>query len=183
MEDRNKDDPYTQANGVNNNPYALGIALTLAERGFRVFPCLPLRKEPAIKAWQIHATAETTAIRGWFTEFPDRNLAVACGPQPNGMNLLVIDIDPRHGGLDAWHELIHEHGDSGVRGGPVHRTPNGGFHLFFDAPEGFRNSRNRLGPGIDTRGDGGYVLVPPSIVRIDDEGTSNYTPENPLWLA
>lgn len=161
--------------------HVLDAALSYGSKGFRVFPCLPLRKEPAIKAWQIHATTDPQTIRGWFTEFPDRNVAIACGPQPNGINLLVIDIDPRHGGLDAWRELIHEHGDVGLRGGPVHRTPNGGFHLFFDAPEGFRNSRNRLGPGIDTRGDGGYVLVPESTIQLDDEMLSGYVTLEPLW--
>lgn len=169
------------ADRSNPPPNALDIALTLASKGFRVFPCQALKKEPAIKAWQNQATTEPPIVRGWFTEFPDRNLAVACGPQPNGTNLLVIDIDPRHGGLDTWRGLLRQHGDLGLRGGPVHLTPNGGFHLFFDAPSEFRNSRNRLGPGIDTRGAGGYVLVPPSSIRLDGDSRGVYVPQEALW--
>ena len=158
----------------------LEYALLLADLGYRVFPCLPLRKEPAIKAWQNHATVEPRTIRSWFSEFPDRNLAIACGPQPNGMNLLVIDIDVHHGGLESWRNLITLHGDMGMRNTAIHSTPHGGFHLFLDAPAGFRNSRNKLGPGIDTRCEGGYVLVPPSAIIVDS-AVNNYIPRTSLW--
>jgi hypothetical protein len=159
---------------------ALEAALRYAETGYRVFPCLPLQKEPAIKAWQNHATTEPKIIRGWFTEFPDRNVAIATGQQPNGVNLLVIDIDVHHGGLDTWRALVAANGDMGMRGSPIMRTPHGGFHIWLDAPKEFRNTRNRLGAGIDTRCAGGYVVVPPSVISLDEQPVS-YVSEQDLW--
>lgn len=133
------------------------MALALAERGFLVFPCKPGSKEPATKNGLKDATTEADQIRLWWSRQPNLNLAVACGPQPNGINLLAIDVDVHKGGGASWQEIKERLPEC-----PRHETPNGGFHLFFNAPEDFRNSRERLGSGIDTRGAGGYVVVPRS---------------------
>jgi hypothetical protein len=173
MTDHNQTDPPANV---------LDTALKLADAGYRTFPCLPLLKEPAIKAWQNHATAEPKIIRGWFSEFPDRNLAIATGPQPNGINLLVIDIDVHHGGLETWKALIAARGGAtDMRDTPTTRTPHGGFHIFLNAPGEFRNTRNRLGTGIDTRCAGGYVLVPPSVIFVAAGEPVAYTSEAELW--
>ena len=141
----------------------LAEAIAYAKAGLRIFPLRPLSKEPAIKAWQDLATAETVMIERWFGERPSANIGLACGPQPNGLNVLAIDLDPQHGGLETWGQLIAEHPTT-FTGATIHTTPNGGNHVFTNAPSEYRNTRAKLGPGIDTRGAGGYVVLPPSRV-------------------
>jgi len=75
---------------------------------------------------------------------------------------VVIDIDPRHGGLESMRALLDEHGP--LPDGPRVRTGSGGWHLLFSSPAAtVKNSVNRVGPGIDVRSDGGYVIAPPSL--------------------
>jgi len=75
--------------------------------------------------------------------------------------LVVIDIDPAHGGLDSICRLHAEHAlPDGLRV----RTGSGGWHLYFAHP-GFdvgNSAGTVLGAGVDVRGDGGYVIAPPS---------------------
>lgn len=142
------------------NP-TLRAALFLASRGFLVFPCRQGDKRPATNNGLYDATTNEGAIRRWFANDRGFNLAVACGPQPNGVNLLAIDIDPLHGGDKTWAALINGHV---VPPCPTHTTRSGGTHLFFNASANRYNTSGRLGQGVDTRGVGGYVLVPPSRV-------------------
>jgi hypothetical protein len=75
--------------------------------------------------------------------------------------IVVLDIDPAHGGSRSIKALIDRHGD--LSAVPRVRTGSGGWHLFFAHPgEPVQNSASRLGAGLDVRGDGGYVIAPPS---------------------
>jgi Bifunctional DNA primase/polymerase, N-terminal/Primase C terminal 1 (PriCT-1) len=79
------------------------------------------------------------------------------------MRLLVVDIDPDKGGETSFSNLERQHG--AVRLTVEVVTPRGGRHLYLLVPNGRTmpgNSAGKLGKGIDTRGEGGYVLVPPS---------------------
>lgn len=75
---------------------------------------------------------------------------------------MVLDVDPPHGGESSLRDLVGEHGPL-----PATRTVisgSGGMHLYFTHPGGtIRNSASVLGPGLDVRGDGGYVIAPPSV--------------------
>lgn len=135
-------------------------ALALASAGFPVFPvyevktgicacgdpqCHSPAKHPRIKHGLKDATVSVTQIERWWTLWPDANIAVATG---NG--LLVVDIDGPTGeeslqGLDVPDTLT-------VRTGR-------GRHLWF---AGKGSNKRGLHPGIDIRGEGGYVLAPPS---------------------
>ena len=141
----------------------LEAALAYAEAGLRVFPLRPLTKEPAIQAWQHKATNDVGQVTKWFEGRRGFNVALACGPQPNGMNIVAVDIDAHKSGWDSWAALVAEHSPD-FGGAVIHRTTNTGAHVFFDAPPDLRNSRSKLGEGIDSRGDGGYVVLPPSRV-------------------
>jgi hypothetical protein len=76
--------------------------------------------------------------------------------------LVVVDVDPAHGGDDSMAMLEGIHGP--MPPGRTIRTGSGGRHLYFRHPGGVvRNDAGRvLGPGIDLRADGGYVIAPPS---------------------
>jgi hypothetical protein len=71
----------------------MSSALSLAERGWHVFPCVPGGKRPALRgSWQDHATAEPARIRAWWGQV-SYNIGIACGSS----GLVVIDLDVPHG--------------------------------------------------------------------------------------
>jgi hypothetical protein len=133
-------------------------AVRYAERGLPVFPVrgkLPLT-EHGFK----DASTDAKTIRAWFERWPSANLAIPTGP---ASGLVVLDVDPRHDGDKSLAALEEKHGPLPLT--LEARTGGGGRHLFFALGNGqnVRNSAGRLGPGLDTRGQGGYVVVPPSI--------------------
>jgi len=133
----------------------------LADQGFRVLRVHPNDKRPVDAGWPEKATDHPGVLDDWFNA--PFNVGVACGPQPNRLNLVVIDVDTKHDGMDTWRSLVEEYS---VANTATHITPSGGLHVFFDAPIELTNSR--LAPGIDVRGVGGQVVVPPSGRFIDD---------------
>jgi len=145
-------------------PGPLWSALAAADAGWHVFPCAQGAKRPALREnWQDLATIDRSRIRAWWARQP-YNIGIACGPS----RLVVIDLDvARDGsgldgpasGEDALQRLCRAHGQRYPAGTYTVGTPSGGAHLYFTAPETpVRNSAGRLGPLIDVRADGGYVV-------------------------
>lgn len=128
---------------------ALADALTLASRGFSVFPCHP-DKVPACPHGHLDATHHPTAVRDLWWRWPGDLIGTPTGTA-NGFD--VLDIDPRHGG-DAWHG---EHKDR-LPPTRIHQTRSGGLHLLFLHADGVRNSASRIASGVDVRGEGGFVV-------------------------
>jgi hypothetical protein len=107
------------------------------------------------------ATTDPEVIRAWWTRHPTANIGMATG---SGSGLLVIDVDLDKGGFESLAALIHRYKEWPDT--PTVRTGGGGIHFYFRFPEDaeIRNDVGRkLGPGIDVRGEGGYVLLPPSV--------------------
>jgi len=75
--------------------------------------------------------------------------------------LLVLDIDPRNGGDKTLQDLEKQLGK--LPDGPMVRTGGGGWHLYFALPEGLEIGCPKAGPGVEVKGDGGYVVAPPSM--------------------
>jgi hypothetical protein len=122
-------------------------------------------------------------VSTWWRRWPRANVGICTGASSG---LVVLDVDPDHGGVESLRSLVAEHGrlPSGLRA----RTGSGGWHLYFAHPGvPVRNSAGRLGPGLDVRGDGGYVIGPPSNHRSGrtysfvDAAAS--IPPLPPWLA
>jgi len=141
------------------NP-TLRQALDYAERGWRVFPCLPGQKIPATRHGHLDATTDTGQITEWFGRQPGWNLAIATGaPGPD-----VLDVDqhgPAGNGFPAFARLRA----AGLLAGASAyiRTPSGGLHAYFTGTA----QRNGHLPDshLDFRSAGGYVLAPPSQIR------------------
>jgi hypothetical protein len=133
---------------------ALSAVLRLAARGLRLFPCVKGRKVPSIRDWPGKATSDAKQLVSWHEKYPGCNWATATG---NG--LFVLDIDGAEGMFSAS-RLRSEYGYVKTL---ATRTGNG-WHMFFTSPEGVtvRNSVRGIADGLDIRGDGGYVVVPPS---------------------
>jgi hypothetical protein len=104
------------------------------------------------------ATQDLDRVRDWWRRWPEANLAVATG---SGSGVWVLDVDPDHGGEASFAALEAAHEELAPTWGV--ETGGGGVHLWF-LHEGplLRTSAGRLGPGLDVRAEGGYVVVPPS---------------------
>ncbi|MCU1645442.1 MAG: uncharacterized protein JWN03_5717 [Nocardia sp.] len=172
----------------------LPTALANAERGFHIFPLHAYSKLPAITDWENQASRDPDRIRAWWTRGPALNVAIACGPS----QLLVLDLDAAHQHPETEPRKTHEGRDSladlAVRHSrpmPVPTfcvaTPSGGCHLYYRAdrfPQ-LRNTIGLLGPRIDTRAQGGYVVAAGSRLRHGHYQVLD--PREPLglpaWLA
>ncbi|MVU80631.1 DNA primase [Nocardia sp. ET3-3] len=131
-----------------------------AARGWFVFPLRPGSKRPALREWPREATTDPERIRRWWNTNPHYNIGIATGPS----QLHVIDLDTHHG-IDGPAVLRHLAITTAQQTSLLTytvATPSGtGRHLYYGAPQGLRlpNTTARLGPGIDTRGHGGYVVA------------------------
>jgi hypothetical protein len=140
----------------------LDLLLEYVRRDWYVFPLKPGTKVPATKNGWKDASLDLEQITDWLTRWPNCGWGIATGPS----NLLVVDLDGP-AGERAWLELTQ----GSKRPTPstiVSMTGSGGWHLVFADPGGSdsrrgRNSTRMLGPGIDTRGVGGYIVAPPSM--------------------
>lgn len=137
----------------------LEAALAHARRGWSVIPLWPGDKRPLFPwAPHQHRRAEEPEIRGWFHRWPSANVGIVTGTVSS---LLVVDVDPLHGGDQSLEALERAHG---ARPDTLAvTTGGGGSHLYFQHPGGLVHNKVGLLPGIDLRGDGGFVVAPPSV--------------------
>ncbi len=146
-----------------------------AQYGWRVFPlhsidngactcadpkCTGTKpgKHPRTPKGCLDATTDTGVIREWWERWPDANVGIATGG-----GLVVIDVDPRHGGDDGLVDLRARLGE--LPDTVECLTGSGGRHIYVSVGEGVvvRNSAGTLAPGVDIRGEGGYVVAAPSV--------------------
>lgn len=135
---------------------SLEIILELASTGFRIFPCR--EKRPITKNGFKDASAAPEQITAWWTQYPDAQVGLPTG---HNINAFVLDVDLPDGPASlAMLEAKH---------GPLPptwqtRTASGGEHHFYAMPANreIRNSASKIAPGLDVRGEGGYVIAPPS---------------------
>lgn len=133
------------------NPF-LDAAILYAEHGWAVLPLAPSEKTPLTSHGFKDATTDAAAIREWWAKWPGANVGIATGALSG---LVVLDVDPRNNGDVSLLDLPHT--IQGLTGG-------GGAHYLFAHPGGIVPcSTGVLGPGLDIKADGGYVVAPPSV--------------------
>jgi len=134
-------------------------ALRYAKRGWPVFPLQPRGKKPLTPHGVLEATTNATLIERWWDRWPTANVGIATGEKAG---FWVLDIDGPEGTVSLT-ELECEFGC--LPETLEQQTGGGGRHLFFAWPPGSREIRNRqaIRKGIDVRGNGGYIVAPPSI--------------------
>lgn len=156
----------------------LEAALSYAKKGWAVFPCHSVnpegyctcgyRGDPDDHAVGKHprtlngvkdATTDEYRITEWFERFPESNIGLATGSQSG---VFAVDVDPRHGGFQSLeeYEMFRDEGPlpstlQSISGG-------GGRHIIYSSRDSSVGNRQNWLPGIDIRGDGGYIIVPPS---------------------
>lgn len=140
-------------------------ARRLAARGIPTFPCVRDGKRPLTPHGFVDASADPSVIDHWFRCWPRANLAVPTGLRSG---FVVIDVDTkRTDGFATLDALEREIGP--LPATLATRTPSGGEHRWFRAPPiVIRSAAGRIArddaAGVDVRGEGGYVLVPPSAI-------------------
>jgi hypothetical protein len=150
---------------VDRTPDLAVAARSLAAAGVPVFPCEPDGKRPLTRRGFLDATSDPGQVAAWWSRTPDANIGLPTGA-PSGV--VVVDVDV-HGSVDGragWRRASEAGLVDGA--GLLVRTPTGGAHAYFPATHGAeQRSWQAAGAGVDFRGDGGYIVAPPSLRTID----------------
>jgi hypothetical protein len=148
-------------------------ALFYASRGWKVFPlhsvnggrcscgnpdCGSPGKHPRTEHGFNDASIQPQQIRDWWRRWPDANIGIATGAVSG---IVVLDVDPRNGGDASDVKLQNEFPEAFANLFKV-RSGSGGTHRYFQHPGRDVLCRANFRPGIDVRGDGGFVVAPPS---------------------
>ncbi|MBF6427514.1 bifunctional DNA primase/polymerase [Nocardia cyriacigeorgica] len=169
---------------MSSEPNLRAAALAAAARGWPVFPLRPGAKTPAINRWPDRASTNSTHINRWWWRHGTRfNIGVVTG---TAARLHVVDLDSQHMQPtvaqfeDALAQFTEQVADAVPTTFTV-ATP-AGWHLYFHAPHGrrLRSTIGRLGPGIDSRGDGGYIVAPGSRTSTGHYRVLRHAPVAPL---
>ena len=135
----------------------LDYALEYAKKGWPVFPC-GINKKPLITDRPNKASNDPEQIKTWWSRNPEASIGLVCGEEAG---VWVLDVDLKSGGIDSLAKLQEEHGEMPET--LIQKTGGGGTHYFWNwNGKEIRNSASKVAPGIDVRGKGGYVVLPPS---------------------
>lgn len=106
----------------------------------------------------LSATSNTATIKKWFATFEQHNIGIATGPESN---LTVVDVDVGEGkcGTESWRLLNEGHAEPVTL---MATTGSGGMHVLFPYHADIPGKNNVLGPNIDVKNKGGYIVVCPS---------------------
>jgi hypothetical protein len=134
--------------------------------GRKVFPVAAGSKNPLVK-WRSSdpASSELDQINRWYIRWGNTNWGLATGVDSG---VFVVDIDSKEG-----YDWVVSHGLTDTysvkTGGNTPEKLSYGYHFYFQHPGAgiaIKNSAKDLSPGVDVRGDGGYVLIPPSVTEL-----------------
>lgn len=135
------------------------VAKRYVALGWSTLPLRPRDKRPLIPwAHLQNKRPSEDDIAEWFRRWPDANIGIVTGEVSN---LIVLDVDPKHGGDVALERLERRYRPLPITVEAI--TGGGGRHLYFTHPGLLTRNRAGLAQGIDLRGDGGYIVAPPSI--------------------
>jgi len=165
-------------------------ALTIAkEHSWRVFPCSPLNKGPMIPKHEgghgfKDASAEPDIITAWWVKYPNAMIGVATGA---ASGFFAVDLDRKENmgdGLATWRQW-----EMDIEASPIatrqHKTPSTGRHLLFRYVPGVGSvPLGKIGEGVEIKGDGGYIIVPPSVMSSGQvyEGNNKDVSDAPDWF-
>lgn len=130
------------------------IALEYADSGWCVLPVTPNDKKPMLRSWEryINEKPNRELLRSWFDKLP----AAGIGAVTGGISgIVVVDVDTRSG-LD-YRSITAKYPT-----GRIARTKSGGHHLYYRHPNYEVRNRVNIVEGVDVRGDGGFIVLPPS---------------------
>lgn len=153
-------------------PHPRAAAELLAQADIPVFPCVPRGKRPLTDHGFKDASTDPDRVTGWWRRWPDANVAMPTG-SASGIDVVDVDVHASGDGFDA----LKQAQSAGLLGTPAWlvTTPSSGLHACFLRADG-AEQRSWQVPGkhVDFRGDGGYVVLPPSTVTQADGSIGQY---------
>lgn len=130
---------------------ALVIAVNIAKRyGWAVFPCRS-DKRPACAHGFKDASCEASQIEALWDISPGPLIGLATGTVSG---IWAVDVDVKHQEAIDWWHLAHPR----LLPTKAYRTRSGGVHCYYRDGSGIGNTASKICKGVDTRGDGGYVI-------------------------
>lgn len=158
---------------MNGDLSLLDAAFAYAARSWHVIPlhdisdgacscqdgalCSTPGKHPRISKWPERASVDPAVIASWWRRWPYANVGIVTGTRSK---LIVLDVDPRHGGDDTLAAFEGEHGK--LPDSVVVLTGGGGLHYYFAHPS-FRVDSRVIAPGLELKAEGTFVVAPPSL--------------------
>lgn len=144
----------------------------LARAGVPVFPCVRLGKQPLTRRGFLDASTDPGRVAEWWGRWPEANIAMPTGT-PSGIVVVDVDVHASGSGFDAFERAR----SAGLVDGWAWmvRTPSGGLHVCYPSKPGV-DQRCWQVPSqhVDCRGDGGYVVLPPSRVTLPSGAVAEY---------
>ena len=159
-------------NSIVTAPDLATAAGHLAAGDIPVFPCVPGGKRPLTTHGFQDASTDGDVVNFWWHRWPDANIGVPTG-YAGGIDVVDVDVHTSGSGFAAFE---HTQRAGFVEGWAwLVRTPSGGLHAYFlRTSEKVQRSWQVPSKHIDFRGDGGYIIVPPSHVTRDDGMSQSY---------
>jgi hypothetical protein len=146
--------PFVTNTELDRKPNLWTAALKLARRGIEIFPCRNHPghdddKRPLTPNGFKGASADPDVVHKWWTRCPNALIGV-----PTGARFVVVDVDLQHEDAQQWLAASRER----LPLTRSHRTRSGGLHFLFAPHDKVKCTAAKLGPHIDTRGAGGYII-------------------------
>lgn len=156
--------------------------LTLVDQyDLHVFPLAKGTKSPMEGFhWRQHSSNDLSQVLDWANQHPECNWAIDAGKS----GLCILDIDNKKGKFGSLDlELLEAEQGEQIPVTFTVATPTGGEHYYYKGDS--KNTAGKLGEGIDTRGEGGFVVAPYSVTP---EGSYEITNEDalaelPQWIS
>ncbi|MCP4900024.1 MAG: DUF3987 domain-containing protein [bacterium] len=128
-----------------------------ASKGWKIFPCVPGKKNPMTEHGVKDATSDLAQIYAWWGKWPNANIGLACGP---GSGVYAIDIDfEDERDIDGYASMKEF---PPLPGTVTAKTPRGGLHVLYKTDDPPRNA-TKFRPGVEIKSDGTYIVIAPSI--------------------
>ena len=144
-------------------PTLAEAARRYASHGIPVFPCVPGGKQPLTPTGFHDASASRAVVERWWRRTPEANIGLPTGV---AVGVVVVDVDVHDSG-SGYAAFDHAHRKGLTQGwGWLVRTPSGGMHAYYPPTGDEQRCWQTPAAHIDFRGDGGYVIAPPSRIEV-----------------
>ena len=151
-------------------PTLSAAAIRFANLGIAVFPCVPGGKQPLTPNGFHDATSSARIVHDWWQRNPRANIGLPTGAR-TGVVVVDVDLHPGGSGFAAFERARAEGLAEGW--GWLVRTPSGGIHAYYPTAPGLEQRSWQIPAAhVDFRGDGGYIIAPPSRVAVDGASTA-----------
>jgi len=157
----------------------------LIKKGFHIFPLVPDGKTPAVKNFSQAAVSDARGVRAHFYDsvmevWHPFNIGIATTSYAKGA-LLIVDVDCKEGKSDGRDTLLAlELAGFDLPDTLTCKTPTGGFHHFYHVDIPVKQGAHVLGPGLDVRSRGGYVVAAGSTT---ERGSYKWLNKKPIARA